>query len=176
MRGSLCLIYRPSSDSRRNQTSKRTNGNSIDRSTRHSPPSVTRKRQSSPQSISLLSTRSQHHYYPSQRHHRVSGSPSPPPQTSSRHHRPSRPVTSVKRPHSKSRSPYERRPSAHRSYRESSKKRISDNEELPSTPSTKKQTISTKPILKQDMGDLSLVSEDESIKPYDIRVSLSFFY
>jgi hypothetical protein len=108
----------------------------------------------------------------------VSGSPSPPPpppqpQTSSRHHRPSRPVTSVKRPHSKSRSPYERRPSTHRSYRESSKKRISDNEELPST---KKQTISTKPILKQDISDLSVVSEDESIKPYDIRVSLSFFY
>ncbi len=167
------------SKSRRDQPSKRSNETSVHRSTRYSPSSVTRKRHPSPQPISSSSSRSHHHHYPSQRYHRVSSpSPSPPPpslsQSSSRHHRSSRPVVPVKRPHSQSGSPHERRPPIHRSRPEIPTERTI-GDVLTSIPSAEEQKISKKIPPKQETGDLSLVSEDESTKTYDSRVSLSFF-
>ncbi|CAF0908358.1 unnamed protein product [Rotaria sordida] len=160
---------RGSSSSRRDPTSKRSNESLVHRSSRHSPPSATRKRHSSPRSASSvsLSSRSHHHHYQPQRYHRVSSpSPSPPPtQSSTRHHRP---VTAIKRSHSKSRSPYERRPPTHRSRRETSKERTI-NDVLKSISSTDEQTLSKQITLNQETTDLSFVSEDELTKPHDIR-------
>ncbi len=157
-----------SSKSRRDQPPKRSNENPVHRSTRRSPPSVTRKRHPSPPSSS---SRSRHHY-PTQRHHRVSSpsvSPPPPPlsQSSSRHHRP---VVSVKRPHSESESPYERRPPTHRSRPELPTDRTI-GDVLKAIPSIEEQRITP----KHEIGDLSLISEDESTKTHHIRVSSSFF-
>ncbi|CAF1362241.1 unnamed protein product [Adineta steineri] len=154
---------RASSDSRRHQPSKRINGHSTDRSSRHSPPLVTHKRPSSPSTNSLSTSRSQHNYYVSQKYQEVSRSPSP----TSRHHRSSRVAASVKRPHSDSRSPHERRPTTHRTYPTSSRKRTNNIDEFQSTPSVRKQTGSTKTHRKQELGDLSIVSEDELTKPHD---------
>ncbi|CAF2392721.1 unnamed protein product [Rotaria sp. Silwood2] len=161
---------RGSSSSRRDPTSKRSNESLVHRSTRHSPSSATRKRHASPRSTSAASaslTSRSHHHYQSQRYHRVSSpSPSPPPtQSSSRHHRL---VASVKRPHSKSRSPYDRRPPTNRSRREISKERTT-NDLLKSISSTDEQTPSKRITPNQETTDLSFVSEDELTKSHDIR-------
>ena len=153
--------------SRRDKPSKRSNETRVNR---HSPPSVTRKRHASPPSMTSAA-RSHHQYYPSQRHYR-GPSPSPPPQPSSRHHRP---AVAVKRPHTKSRSPYERRPPTHRSRPESSKERTIDDIFARSS-STQEQTVSKKMTPHQEPADLSLISEDETSKQHDFRVSSSSFY
>ncbi|CAF4682765.1 unnamed protein product, partial [Rotaria sp. Silwood1] len=158
---------RGSNSSRRDPTSKRSNESLVHRSTRHSPSLATRKRHASPRSTSSATARSHHYHYQPQRYHRVSSpSPSPPPtQSSSRHHRS---AASEKRPRSKSRSPYERRPPTHRSRPETSKEHtIADL--LKSIPSTNQQTLSKRIASSQETTDLSFVSEDELTKPLDIR-------
>ncbi|UJR35388.1 hypothetical protein I4U23_028145 [Adineta vaga] len=156
---------RSSNDSRRIHSSKRSNGTS----NRHSPPLVTHKRSSSPISTSLISSHSQHHYYISQKPQPVSRSPSPPPSSSStsRHYRSRRPPpVSTGRPrsrsHSRSRSSHDRHQSStNRSYPTTSKKRSNEVDEITSTSSTKKPTISIKMDKNQNTTDLGIISEDD---------------
>lgn len=144
---------------------------------------VTHKRRSSPPtnpsfSSSSSSSRShQRHHYPSQRYRIPSRSPSPPPpppppplaQSSSRHHRPAQ---AVKRPHSKSRSPYERRPPTNRSRPALASTERTIGDVLTSIPSVEEPKKSTP---KQELADLSLISEDDSTRTHNTRVNLSFF-
>ncbi|CAF1205682.1 unnamed protein product [Adineta ricciae] len=153
---------RPSSNSRRNPTSKYSNGTSSDRSARPSSPPVTHKRPSSPSLSVLTASHSQHKYPVSSRHQHVNRSPSP-----DRYNRPRRHPPPAKRQHSRSRSrsrsSHERRKStSNRPYNAASKKRSNDNDELTSTPSMKKSTSSfSSANNKPDVNDLSTISDED---------------